>query len=177
MDVERLVTDNIGLAGFIAKKYPTYEYDEMFGYACIGLVRAAQTFDESKNIKFATYAIRCITNEIGMALRKNKKQVSVVTSLDAPVATVDVPLSEMIADEFCMEERSESLAMYRAVLQYIDSLPTQRKYILQAHYGLGYPPLTQAQIAAATNLSQSYISRIIAQEEAEMKTRIGVDFS
>lgn len=164
---EKLIVHNLRLVVYIAKKFESsgVSIDDLISIGTIGLIKAVNTFSPEKNIKLATYASRCIENEILMHLRKIASQKMVV-SLDEPLNTDwdgnELMLADVLGsegDEISreIEENDEK----RILLQVIDSLPKREKRIIEMRFGLGdKEELTQKEVADIMGISQSYISRL-----------------
>lgn len=173
---EQLITHNLRLVVYIAKKFESsgVNIEDLISIGTIGLIKAVNTFSPEKNIKLATYASRCIENEILMHLRKIASQKMEV-SLDEPLNTDwdgnELMLSDVLGsdgDEINreMEEEDEK----RILLKVIDSLPERERIIIDMRFGLGdKEELTQKQVADKLGISQSYISRL----EKRIIKRIG----
>lgn len=164
---EMLIVHNLRLVVYIAKKFENsgVNIEDLISIGTIGLIKAVNTFSPEKNIKLATYASRCIENEILMHLRKIASQ-KVEISLDEPLNTDwdgnELMLADVLGsdgDEINreMEEEDEK----RILLQVIDTLPEREKEIIDMRFGLGEKEeLTQKQVADKLGISQSYISRL-----------------
>lgn len=173
---EQLITHNLRLVVYIAKKFESsgVNIEDLISIGTIGLIKAVNTFSPEKNIKLATYASRCIENEILMYLRKIASQKMEV-SLDEPLNTDwdgnELMLSDVLGsdgDEINreMEEEDEK----RILLKVIDTLPQREREIIDMRFGLGdKEELTQKQVADKLGISQSYISRL----EKRIIKRIG----
>ncbi len=173
---EKLITHNLRLVVYIAKKFESsgVNVEDLISIGTIGLIKAVNTFSPEKNIKLATYASRCIENEILMHLRKIASQKMEV-SLDEPLNTdwegnelmlADVLGSDVDEINREMEEEDEK----RILLKLIDTLPAREREIIDMRFGLGdKPELTQKQVADKLGISQSYISRL----EKRILKRIG----
>jgi RNA polymerase sporulation-specific sigma factor len=164
---EKLIVHNLRLVVYIAKKFENsgVSIDDLISIGTIGLIKAVNTFSPEKNIKLATYASRCIENEILMHLRKIASQKMVV-SLDEPLNTDwdgnELMLADVLGsdgDEITREiEESDEK---RILLQIIDGLPLREKEIIEMRFGLGdKEELTQKEVADIMGISQSYISRL-----------------
>ena len=164
---EKLIVHNLRLVVYIAKKFENsgVSIDDLISIGTIGLIKAVNTFSPEKNIKLATYASRCIENEILMYLRKIASQKMVV-SLDEPLNTDwdgnELMLADVLGsdgDEISREiEESDEK---RILLQIIDGLPLREKEIIEMRFGLGEKEeLTQKEVADIMGISQSYISRL-----------------
>lgn len=162
-----LVVHNLRLVVYIAKKYecPTATTEDLVSIGTIGLMKAVNTFDYTKNIKLATYASRCIENEILMYLRKagNSK---IELSFDEPLSTDwdgnEMTLRDVLGtepDEICQNiEYEDEKKLLRKI---VSELPEKEQNIMFNRFGLnGYKPLTQKQLADKLSISQSYISRL-----------------
>ena len=162
-----LITHNLRLVVYIAKKFetPSAGIEDMISIGTIGLIKAVNTFEPSKNIKLATYASRCIENEILMYLRKssNRRQDA---SIDEPLNTdndgnelllMDVLTSDQpqVGEEL---ERSAERAALRLAVGHSRAL---RRRIMELRFGLNHESEhTQKEVADALGISQSYISRL-----------------
>lgn len=162
----RLVEHNLRLVAHIIKKYysHTQDQDDLISIGTIGLMKAVNTFDYKKGVRLATYASRCVENEILMYFRATKKTAQEV-SLTEPIETdreghsltlMDViAADDTIADDLDLKVNSSKL--YR----YIDeTLEEREKEILSRRYGLTGNPQTQREVARRLNISRSYVSRI-----------------
>lgn len=161
-----LIEHNLRLVAHITKKYyaTAADSDDLISIGTIGLIKAVSTFDAGKGIRLATYASRCIENEILMYFRSAKKMAQDV-SLSDPIDTDSqgnaLSLVDVIADDYNMLDdmdlrlQSEKLGYY--VNQCLD--PRERT-ILALRYGLGCEPLAQREVAAKLGISRSYVSRI-----------------
>lgn len=173
---EQLITHNLRLVVYIAKKFESsgVNIEDLISIGTIGLIKAVNTFSPEKNIKLATYASRCIENEILMHLRKIASQKMEV-SLDEPLNTDwdgnELMLSDVLGsdgDEINREMEDEDEK--RILLKVIDTLPEREREIIDMRFGLGEKPeLTQKQVADKLGISQSYISRL----EKRIIKRIG----
>ncbi len=173
---EQLITHNLRLVVYIAKKFESsgVNIEDLISIGTIGLIKAVNTFSPEKNIKLATYASRCIENEILMHLRKIASQKMEV-SLDEPINTDwdgnELMLSDVLGsdgDEINREMEDEDEK--RILLKVIDTLPQREREIIDMRFGLGEKPeLTQKQVADKLGISQSYISRL----EKRIIKRIG----
>lgn len=164
---EKLITHNLRLVVYISKKFENsgVYIEDLISIGTIGLIKAVNTFSPEKNIKLATYASRCIENEILMHLRKIASQ-KIEISLDEPLNTDwdgnELMLADVLGsdgDEINreMEEEDEK----RILLQVIDTLPEREREIIDMRFGLGEKEeLTQKQVADKLGISQSYISRL-----------------
>ena len=163
----KLITHNLRLVVYIAKKFESTKIniEDLISIGSMGLIKAVQTFKMEKNIKLATYASRCIENEILMHLRKTQKSRQDV-SLDE-VLNVDSEGNEMVlADILCSNDDQALDEMTKAederkLFEAIDSLSKKEKEIITLRYGLfGCEEMTQKEVADLMGISQSYISRL-----------------
>lgn len=180
---ETLIVHNLRLVVYIAKKFesPAAPLDDLISIGTIGLMKAVNTFHPEKNIKLATYASRCIENEILMHLRKTAQQRAEV-SIDEPLNTDwdgnELLLSDLLgtdADEVCrdIETQSERKMLRQAVAR----LSPRERQIMEMRFGLDNGvEKTQKEVADTIGISQSYISRlekkIIVQLREELKDLI-----
>lgn len=164
---ETLIVHNLRLVVYIAKKYesPCCTGEDMISIGTIGLIKAVRSFDPSKNIKLATYASRCIENEILMFMRKTSR-LSAEISLDEPLNTDrdgnELLLSDMISsDEESAAEKLGHECERRALMEEISRLSPRERQIMELRFGLnGGRELTQKEAADRIGISQSYISRL-----------------
>ena len=164
---DRLIEHNLRLVAHIVKKYYTQtgEQDDLISIGTIGLIKAINTYDPEKKIKLATYAARCIENEILMYLRKTRRaagEVSLSETLDADPEGNSLSLMDVIrVDDTMLEElhaRESCTRVRRCVEECLDG---REKAVILDRYGLdGRKPLTQREIAARWGISRSYVSRI-----------------
>lgn len=162
-----LIEHNLRLVIFIAKKFESTKInmEDLISIGSMGLIKGIQTFKMEKNIKLATYASRCIENEILMYLRKTQKSRQEY-SLDE-VLSIDSEGNEMILSDIIGS--SEPLALtklseeedIRNLYYALDRLSKREREIIIMRYGLfGVEPLTQKEVADKMGISQSYISRL-----------------
>ena len=162
-----LIVHNLRLVVYIAKKFEskTASVEDMISIGTIGLIKAVNTFVPSKNIKLATYASRCIENEILMYLRKNAGQRTEV-SFDEPLNTdwdgKELLLSDVLGTEGDVVMRPIEADVDRKLLSdAVARLSPREKDIISLRFGLGgRKELTQKEVADRMGISQSYISRL-----------------
>ena len=162
-----LVVHNLRLVVYIARKYecPTATTEDLVSIGTIGLMKAVNTFDYTKNIKLATYASRCIENEILMYLRKTGNS-KIELSFDEPLSTDwdgnEMTLRDVLGTE--PDEISQNIEYEdekKLLRKIVSNLPEKEKNIMNRRFGLnGYKALTQKQLADELSISQSYISRL-----------------
>ncbi len=164
---EVLIKHNLRLVAHIAKKYTNYnDSDELISVGSIGLIKAINTFQIGKGTRLATYASRCIENEILMTIRANKKHKANV-SLQEPVGTDkdgnELSLIDLLsADEKSIIDDVENKIMMRKLQKIIKTTLDEREYnIIVERYGLfNIPAKTQKEVAKLFGISRSYVSRI-----------------
>lgn len=163
----KLIEHNLRLVVFLAKKYENTNIDleDLVSIGTIGLIKGISTYKMGKNIKLATYASRCIDNEILMFLRKNKKRKSEISFEDSLSYDSDgneLHLEDVLGTEADivtkeLEKETEKILMIKE----IEKLDDRDKQIIILRYGLfGYEEMTQKDVADMLGISQSYISRI-----------------
>jgi len=162
-----LIEHNLRLVVFLAKKYENtgVDLEDLVSIGTIGLIKGINTFSSQKNIKLATYASRCIDNEILMFLRKNKKtksEVSIDASLSLDNEGNELHLEDVLGTDSDIVTRNiEEEAEKELMINEINKLKPRDKEIIVLRYGLlGQDELTQKEVAEKLGISQSYISRI-----------------
>jgi RNA polymerase sporulation-specific sigma factor len=175
-----LIERNLRLVAHIMKKYyaQTSDQEDLISIGTIGLIKAISTFDASKGARLATYAARCVENEILMYFRSQKKNAQDVSLSDyietgsdgAPLELMDV-VSE---DQDLLEQisgRETAQLLHKAVAT---CLTEQERQVIILRYGLdGKPPLRQREVADCTGISRSYVSRI--EKKALEKLRSAIE--
>lgn len=173
----RLVEHNLRLVAHIIKKYysSVRDQDDLISIGTIGLMKAVNTFDHTKGVRLATYASRCVENEILMYFRANRKSAQDVSIME-PIETdkeghtltlMDVIAAEdTIADDLDMKINAAKLYRYME-----ETLNDREKDILCQRYGLTHDPLTQREVAKKLNISRSYVSRIEKKALEKLRRR------
>ena len=174
-----LIEHNLRLVVYVAKKYEVNSsyLEDLVSIGCVGLIKAISTFDLDKNFKLATYASRCIENEILMHLRKTSKQ-KLEISIDEPL-NVDYDGNELLLADILstneedvidnIAEDEQRKIMYKAINQ----LKDREKEIISMRYGLNDGiEMTQKDVAEKLNISQSYISRLEKKIIKKLKTKL-----
>jgi RNA polymerase sporulation-specific sigma factor len=163
----KLIEHNLRLVVFLSKKYENTNIDleDLVSIGTIGLIKAINTYKIDKNIKLATYASRCIDNEILMYLRKNKRrrgEVSFEESLSFDIDGNELHLEDVLGTEADIVTKDlESQVEKQLLLDEIEKLYDRDKKIMILRYGLeGREEMTQKDVALLLGISQSYISRI-----------------
>ena len=175
----KIIEHNLRLVVYVAKKYEvnTSYFEDLVSIGCMGLIKAISTFDIDKNFKLATYASRCIENEILMYLRKTSKQ-KLEISIDEPLNIdydgnelllgdiLSIP-EETVIDEIADDEQRK--IMYKA----IEELKPREKEIIKLRYGLDNgEEMTQKDVADKLKISQSYISRLEKKIIKKLKMKL-----
>lgn len=164
---EKLIEHNLRLVAHIVKKYHAVstEQDDLLSIGTIGLIKAVNTFDPSKKIKLATYASRCIENEVLMFLRRHSR-TRMEVSLDEPLKTDwdgnELLLSDVLGTDPDMVSRGiEESAERQMLFAALSHLSPREQQIMDLRFGLhGHPEMTQKEVADILGISQSYISRL-----------------
>lgn len=176
---QKLIEHNLRLVVYIAKKFSSSEVDieDLISIGSLGLIKAVNSFKVDKNIKIATYASKCIENEILMYLRKISKQKQVV-SLDEPLSA-DSEGNELVlfdvvpSGDDCPQESMEKLTEKEILWSVINKLGKREKEIMVMRFGLsGGDELTQKEVADSLGISQSYISRLEKKIVVRIKKEI-----
>lgn len=162
-----LIEHNLRLVVFLAKKYENtgFDIEDLVSIGSIGLIKGINTYKIDKNIKLATYASRCIANEILMFLRKNKKkkiEVSLEETLNYDAEGNELHLEDILGtDNDIVPKELENSVDKEILKKEIDSLDAREKEIMMLRYGLSNSEeYTQKEVADILGISQSYISRI-----------------
>lgn len=177
---QKLIEHNLRLVIYVAKKFASSDVDveDLISIGSLGLIKAINSYKMDKNIKIATYASKCIENEILMYLRKISKQKNEV-SLDEPL-NVDSEGNELVlfdlipSEKDCPQEDIEKMTEKQILWKIINKLSAREKEIMLMRFGLnGGEELTQKEVADSLGISQSYISRL----EKKIVVRIKKEFS
>jgi len=175
----KLIEHNLRLVVYVAKRYEvnTTNLEDLISIGCLGLIKAISTFKADKNFKLATYASRCIENEILMHLRKKSKQ-KLEVSLDEPL-NIDYDGNELLLSDILsnnedsflgnIEDNEKRKHMYEA----IEMLKDREKEIIKLRYGLDNGvEMTQKEVAEMLDISQSYISRLEKRIIKKLKGKV-----
>ena len=161
-----LVEHNLRLVAHIAKKYANYgDNDELISVGSLGLLKAIESFDMDKGAGLATYASRCIENEILMAMRASKKY-RLNVSLNDPIGVDkdgnELTIVDMLADDQSVIDDVESNIILKKLTEIAKETLDEREYeIICRRYGIdGFDALTQREVAKEFDISRSYVSRI-----------------
>ena len=175
-----LIERNLRLVAHISKKYSTtnIDQDDLISIGTIGLIKAINSFDNSKNIRLATYAARCIDNEILMFIRSNKKtkaEVFLNESIGKDKDDNEITLMDVIEkEEMCVDDEIDLRLKIKELYNKMKELLKDReKLILELRFGLGgIRPKTQNEIAKMLGISRSYVSRIETKAINKLATEI-----
>ena len=176
-----LIEHNLRLVVYIAKKFDNtgVGVEDLISIGTIGLIKAINTFNRNKNIKLATYASRCIENEILMYLRRNSK-VRMEVSIDEPL-NVDWDGNELLlsdilgTDEDIIYRDLENEVERKLLKKALSKLSQREKMIIEMRFGLNHPAgreMTQKEVADLLGISQSYISRLEIKIIGRLKKEI-----
>ena len=175
----KLIEHNLRLVVFLAKKYENTKIDleDLVSIGTMGLIKGVNTYRLDKNIKLATYASRCIDNEILMYLRKTKKkrtEISFEDSLSFDADGNELHLEDVLGTEADIVTKGLEEELDRSLLyQEVSKLEGRDKEIIEYRYGLnGKKELTQKEVAVLMGISQSYISRIEKKVIRKLRTII-----
>ena len=162
-----LIERNLRLVAHIMKKYyaQTADQEDLISIGTIGLIKGIETFNMEKGARLATYAARCVENEILMYFRSQKKSAQDVSLSDLIETGADgaaLSLMDVISDDTDLGSQVEKRQLLKKLCVQIDkALTDQERQVIALRYGLGgNPPLRQRQVAQITGISRSYVSRI-----------------
>ena len=162
-----LIERNLRLVAHIMKKYyaQTADQEDLISIGTIGLIKGIETFNMEKGARLATYAARCVENEILMYFRSQKKSAQDVSLSDIIETGADgaaLSLMDVISDDTDLGSRVEKRQLLKKLCVQIDkALTDQERQVIALRYGLGgNAPLRQRQVAQITGISRSYVSRI-----------------
>ncbi len=175
---ERLIEHNLRLVVYIAKKFDNtgINIEDLISIGTIGLIKAVNTFKADKSIKLATYASRCIENEILMFLRKNASHRTDI-SIDEPLNTDsdgnELLLADILqSDESDIGHRLESEIESELLKSALSSLSPRERQITELRFGFSGREFTQKEVADMLSISQSYISRLEKKIFAKLKKEL-----
>ena len=176
---DKLIVHNLRLVVYIARKFDTagVNIEDLISIGTIGLIKAVNTFCLDRNIKLATYASRCIENEILMYLRKTsplKNEISIDEPLNIDWDGNELLLSDVLGsdgDEIGREIESQDERFQ--LNTFVKKLPAREKQIMEMRFGMnGYEEYTQKEVADTLGISQSYISRLEKRIIIKLKKQI-----
>ena len=176
---DKLIIHNLRLVVYIARKFDTANtgIEDLISIGTIGLIKAVNTFCPERNIKLATYASRCIENEILMFLRKNsaqKNEISIDEPLNIDWDGNELLLSDVLGSDSDEVGRGVEHEDERSLLNgFVKQLPPREKQIMEMRFGMnGYNEYTQKEVADTLGISQSYISRLEKRIIVKLKKQI-----
>ncbi len=175
----KLIVHNLRLVVYIAKKFDNsgVNIEDLISIGTIGLIKAVNTFCSDRNIKLATYASRCIENEILMYLRKtssHKNEISIDEPLNIDWDGNELLLSDVLGSDGDEVGRGVEIEDERFQLNnFVKLLPAREKQIMEMRFGMnGYNEYTQKEVADTLGISQSYISRLEKRIIGKLKKQI-----
>ena len=172
---DKLIRHNLRLVAHVAKKYYTTpdKQDDFISIGTIGLIKAVDTYDPARTVRFASYASQCIQNELRMHLRRVRREAGTL-SLQEPLEGENgmLTLADTLPDEAVMEEDCERRDAAARLRTLVEQLPERERRLLTLRYGLdGGAPLTQQEVAARFGISRSYVSRLEKRALTELARR------
>ena len=173
-----LIRHNLRLVAHIVKKYSNAgEADDLISVGSIGLIKGIESFEYGKGSQLATYAAKCIENEILMYIRANKKHRSSV-SLSEPVGTDkegnEITLMDILPQrEESVFSKVETNLLVEKIVAIIDTLPSREREIVRLRYGIGARSHTQIEVAKKLGISRSYVSRIEKKALGKISKEVG----
>ena len=174
-----LIERNLRLVAHIMKKYyaQTADQEDLISIGTIGLIKGITTFDPDKGARLATYAARCVENEILMHFRSQKKasqDVSLSDYIETGTDGAALALMDVVSDEEDLLERVSNRENLRKLCAAVDQvLTSQERQVVVARYGLGGgDPMRQREVAKLTGISRSYVSRIEKKALKKLKTAL-----
>ena len=176
---DALIEHNLRLVVYIAKRFENTGagIEELVSIGTVGLIKAISTFNKEKNIKLATYASRCIENEILMFIRKtsvHKREVSIDEPLSVDWDGNELLLSDILGSESdSVSKRMEEIEERKLIREAVKNLNARERVIIEMRYGLvNGKELTQKEVADILGISQSYISRLEKKIMVELRKKI-----
>ena len=176
---QQLIEHNLRLVVFIARRFENtgIHLEDLISIGTIGLIKGVNTYRRDKNIKLATYASRCVENEILMYIRKTANQKTEI-SLDEPI-NMDCDGNELVlsdilgTDEDVVTGKLEEAVDLQLLRQALKNLPPREQEIIHMRFGLGgYQERTQKEVAREMGISQSYISRLEKKIMGKLKKEL-----
>ena len=176
---DMLIEHNLRLVAYIAKRFENTgaSIEELISIGTVGLIKAVSTFNSDKNIKLATYASRCIENEILMYIRKNaskRKEISIDEPLSVDGDGNELLLSDVLgSDNDTVFKGIEEAEEKKILKEAVEQLSYRERIIIEMRFGLsGQKELTQKEVADTMGISQSYISRLEKKIMTQLKKKI-----
>ena len=173
----RLIEHNLRLVAHIIKKHYAHarEQEDLISIGTIGLIKAVDTFDSSKGSRLATYASRCIENEILMhfrAAKKTERDISLSDPIDTDSEGRPLTLMDVLAQEdTILEDIERRMNLGRLEEYLLTSLEPREQTVLRLRYGLAGEPLAQWQVAENLGISRSYVSRLETRALGKLRRR------
>ena len=173
----RLIEHNLRLVAHIIKKHyaGAKDQEDLVSIGTLGLIKAVDTFDSRKGSRLATYASRCIENEIRMhfrAAKKRERDMSLSEAIDTDSEGHPLTLMDVLAQEDTLAEDVEQKMALSRLGEYVATcLEPREREIITLRYGLGCPALTQWQVAERLHISRSYVSRLETHALEKLRDR------
>ena len=174
-----LIERNLRLVAHIMKKYyaQTADQEDLISIGTIGLIKGIESFDASKGTRLATYAARCVENEILMyfrSQRKSSQDVSLSDYIETGTDGAALALMDVVADDEDLLERVSTRQDLKKLCKAVDEVLTeQERQVIVARYGLGGgAPMRQREVANITGISRSYVSRIEKKALEKLKAAL-----
>lgn len=174
-----LIERNLRLVAHIMKKYyaQTADQEDLISIGTIGLIKGITTFDPAKGARLATYAARCVENEILMhfrAQRKSAQDVSLFDYIETGADGAPLALMDVVCEDCDLLEQVSSREMVVQLRRAMDTcLTEQERQVILLRYGLdGQPPKRQREVAELTGISRSYVSRIEKRALQKLRTEL-----
>lgn len=174
-----LIERNLRLVAHIMKKYyaQTADQEDLISIGTIGLIKGIESFDSSKGARLATYAARCVENEILMhfrAQRKTSQDVSLSDYIETSGDGAPLALMDVVADQEDLLERVSNRELLKKLCRAVDTeLTDQERQVVILRYGLGTgDPKRQREVAEVTGISRSYVSRIEKKALSKLKAAL-----
>ena len=176
---DALIEHNLRLVAYIAKRFENTgaNIEELISIGTVGLIKAISTFNSDKNIKLATYASRCIENEILMFIRKSathKREISIDEPLSVDWDGNELLLSDILGSDSDIVTRDMEIVEERKIVRAaVSNLSDRERIIVELRFGLGDgKELTQKEVADTLGISQSYISRLEKKIMSRLRKKI-----
>ena len=176
----KLIEHNLRLVAHIVKKYyaATAEQEDLISIGTVGLIKGVSTYRPDKNVRLATYASRCIENEVLMYFRSRRRSASDLSlsdRLESDREGAALSIQDVLAEEDDMFERVSAAELGRQVRELVDAaLEIREAEIIKARYGLGgQRALTQRETAQKLGISRSYVSRIEKKALEKLRRALG----